>query len=1344
MLQLHTLGELRLNGPAGELLPGRRKELALLAFLARRSPRAVRRSELMALLWGERDEERARHSLRQALLVLRRTLGDGLASTPESTTLREGGLEMDLVAFEADVAAGRLREAVERWEGDFLAGAEDVGGEPYRLWVEAERERARRQLSRACEQLVLEAHKAGDRPGAVAWAERWAELAPFDEAAHLRLVEELGRDDLPEAARVRHLEFAARLRRELGLEPSEAFTRLGLRLQEAGPPPSAPGGGAGSAALFTPDPVGQEGPRAELCAAWRAVEGEAAVAVVVEGGEGMGKTLLCEDFLRTLEDGPEPALILQARPRGERNLPWSAARELLAPLLGAPGLGGAPDRALAELARLLPAVRDRWPRLPEPRGDERALHHAVAQVLEVVAQELPVALFLDDFPACDPETRGLLVALARHLPPGVLLLLCARNDAAEGPARALAELRHLRGIRRLKLTPLPAEGIEALLASMLELPAPERRGLAERLHAETGGNPFFAAEIVAAMVDEGGLAVDGRGVWRLRGPSDVGSLPLPASVREATGRRLARTSGAASRVAAAAAVLGGPVDAALLRQVAGIPSAAFDDAVEELVARHLLRHAPARAGEWELAHPLVRRVAYDALPAGEREALHRAAAAAHGVRAEGDTAARDALAYHRARAGVPPRRGILHTRPGLAAAVAAGCLLLLVGVQTVAPLVGGRDAGNTPILAVGVLHEHGGAAPTGAAAAAGDMLATNLARVPGLKVVSSARMYEILGQLGNGPEQQRASLADAARRAGADELLEGAVHRTPQGGLRLDLRRVELRTGSVRGAYTISGADLFELVDRATAELAGALGLPTEGLRLAEVATTSLVAYRFYEEGLRSHATGDYRSAARLFEAALSEDSLFAMAAHFLWTSREALHQMIPDTALERILRLAQRAPDRERLLMRVKWAVALDLPQRVAIAETLAVRYPTEPDGHLLLGGLRVNVGDFLGALPHLERVASMDSLGLRGTRPGCRACEALSYIIQAYSHADSLAAAERVARYWVRRQPRSASAWAGLAVTLVAQGRHAEALAARRAAAALHPVDHYDALFPAMVRIRAGDFAGADRLLGDLARDGTPEVRHEALWFLTISLRYQGRLREALAVIRRARDAAGGAAATGTLQQEGQVLFELGRFREAAQRFDSVARLTLPPQARTVDARRKSWNLTHRAGALAAAGDTGSLAALAYTIEAWGRQSLYGRDWRLHHHVRGLLLAARGEPAPAAAAFRRAIYSPTMGYTRTNYELARVLLDLGRPREAVAVLQPAFRGPLEASNLYVTHTELHALLGRAWEALGRPDSAAHHYRRVVHAWQSADPELRPRRDSIRARLAVLQREVQ
>jgi predicted Zn-dependent protease len=163
----------------------------------------------------------------------------------------------------------------------------------------------------------------------------------------------------------------------------------------------------------------------------------------------------------------------------------------------------------------------------------------------------------------------------------------------------------------------------------------------------------------------------------------------------------------------------------------------------------------------------------------------------------------------------------------------------------------------------------------------------------------------------------------------------------------------------------------------------------------------------------------------------------------------------------------------------------------------------------------------------------------------------------------------------------------------------------------------------------------------------------------------------------------------------------------------------------------------------ALAAAGDTVALRALADSVEVWGRGSLYGRDRKTHHYLRGMLHQAAGRHEDAAREFRAAIHSPTMGFTRVNYELARCLIRLGRPTEAIAALQPALRGDIEAGALYITHTELHETLAQAFDKAQMTDSAAVHYRAVVKAWGRADREFWPRRDTAQRWIVRHQRAV-
>jgi len=1273
MLHLRTLGDLRLGGADGEVLRGRRKELVLLAYLARRSPRPVRREELIGLLWDERDEIHARQSLRQALLQLRRALGDGVVVTRESVQLLDGVVELDVRVFEAEIREGRASAAVERWDGEFLLGAEDVGGETYRNWIETERGTLRRRLSAAFEQIPVVTMDIAGEQHAARLAERWTELFPHDE---------------PPPA-LRHV------REQLDTE-----ARRTAPVAAANP---------GSAALFTPDLVGRDAALRELAAAWGAVQNGGSATVVVEASEGMGKTLLCDAFLETLEPDDDTAsrFVLRARAREEdQAVPWKCARELLAALPHAPGLGGASGGALAECSRLVPAIAERFPQLPEPIGDDRALRSAVAEVLAVVAEEAPVVVFVDDLAYADAASLELILGLARHLTPSTFLLIAARPEW-RAPKGALAELGQRPGVRRLVLQPLVVEEIETLVRSMVALRADDARSLAARLHAETGGNPFYAAETVSAMVDEGHLAPDASGVWRLADTWSGKSLPLSLGVRDAVRRRFALASPDAQQLAAAAAEMSDPMTRDRLKTASGLTAECFEVALDELIVRHLLRPARSERGAadaFEFAHAVVRRVA----------------------------GARLAAAPSGRRRRETPRWWHTH----LGRAIAGMVVVASVGVLGATILRARQATGSAdepPVIAVGRIEHLGGADSLGVAGAIGDMLATNLARVPALRVVSTARMYEVMALLQNGKDGPPAAWTSAARGAGAGELLEGGIHHIGD-ALQLDLRRVDVRTGAVRAGYTVRGKDAFDLVDRATAQIADAFGGPTGPLPVAEVTTHSVVAYRFYEEGLRSYAVADYPSARRLFDAALAEDSTFAMAAHYAALTRLELYEPVLLARHEALLRLAKHATDRDRLLIRGFWRELASASEVLAAAETLAVRYPTEPDGHHLLAMARLSGGDALGALPHARRVIAMDSLGMRGTQPRCRACEAFTVMVRAYQFADSAAAAERVAREWLQLQPRSARAWHELAAVLEMEGRFAEALAARRTAVSISPGHPYDALYPAMVRIQMGDFAEADARLRELAADGTQTVQSDALWFLTISLRNQGRLREGLETITRLEHM--GQWGSAASQQRAQVLFELGLARDAAVLFDSIGRASFPQLVPGQIARHRSWNLVHQASALAAAGDTGSLSALADTLEWWGRRSSYGRDPRLHHHVRGLLLAARGQLEPAAGEFRSAIYSPTVGYSRTNLELATTLLRLHRPSDAVPVLQSALRGGIEGSSLYLTQTELHLALGRAWEAAGRPDSAVVQYRYVLAAWRNADPHFRARLDSVRARL--------
>jgi DNA-binding SARP family transcriptional activator/TolB-like protein len=654
-------------------------------------------------------------------------------------------------------------------------------------------------------------------------------------------------------------------------------------------------------------------------------------------------------------------------------------------------------------------------------------------------------------------------------------------------------------------------------------------------------------------------------------------------------------------------------------------------------------------------------------------------------------------ATRRAAPGLWQRRGWL----GLAAVVMIAAALLLAR--------GRQGTAGSPLLAVGTVSDFTRGDSGSPAPVVGDLLATSLARLPTVQVIATARLYEVQAQLLTGA-RSGATVYDAARAAGARQLIQGTLHTSPA-GVRLDLQRIDIGSGAVRGGYRVDGADLFAAVDQATIAIAHDLGATAPAEPVASVTTHSLVAYRFYEEGLRAFYQGDAAAADRLFRSALEEDSSFAMAAYWVWKTRgEGEH-----VSLVRAAQLADHATDRERLMIRFRLAQSDLDPAGLAIAETLAVRYPAELEAQMILGDTRAARGDYVGAISALRKVIGLDSLAFSGRPTLCRACDAYAGLSLAYVYADSLDAAVRVVHEWMARQPGAPPPWSLLSHLMEVGGREDAALAAFQVMDSLSRDPASPDPLLARLAIRRGDFDQADQRLHRMVAERSWA---DAEWFLAVSLRTQGRLAEAAAL-----------PITKASVLHGVLLLDAGRWGEAAAFFQRQSRPWDPTKPIIGhQAKNLAFNLTQVATSLAAAGDTGRLARLADSIAWAGNHCLPAREAHLARYVRGLLLAARGQLPQAAEEYRASILSWNEGYTRANYALAQTLLRLNRPREAIAALQPAFRGSLEAANLYVSRTELHELLAQSFDAAGERDSARVHWGAVARAWKSADPPFRQR----------------
>lgn len=273
----------------------------------------------------------------------------------------------------------------------------------------------------------------------------------------------------------------------------------------------------------------------------------------------------------------------------------------------------------ADLAPLVPEIRDAVPDLPEPPAvtPEQARFRqfdSIASVLGSVSTDRPLVILLDDLHWADTPSLLLLSFLARGMADTRILIIGTYRDTAlprSAPlSQALGGLTREPVVRRVVLEGLSEKDVARLIASASgATPSP---GWVTRVHRMTEGNPFFIEEIVRVLVTEGHLKHD---------PDDA-RIGLPQGVREAVGRRLSGLSDACHQVLTVASVVGRELSTPVLSLALGRPLDRLLDVLHEAVTAGVLAEVPGTTGRYTFAHDMIRETLYEDLPTPDRVRMH--------------------------------------------------------------------------------------------------------------------------------------------------------------------------------------------------------------------------------------------------------------------------------------------------------------------------------------------------------------------------------------------------------------------------------------------------------------------------------------------------------------------------------------------------------------------------------------------------------------------------------------------------------------------------------------------------------------------------------------------------
>ena len=364
-----------------------------------------------------------------------------------------------------------------------------------------------------------------------------------------------------------------------------------------------------------------------LCQYWiNTLRGVGGV-VCLTGEPGIGKTHLIE------------ALATQAVTQGAIAL-WGGATDMAGmppylPFLQALGdyIRKAPlDMLHAHTLRTAPVLSTLFPELALRQGDaghnytvppeqgKLRLYEAISALLQSIALTQPLLLILDDLHWAEPATLDLLCHIAQtmtHNPMRMLVLGSYQpHQAQSNPAlqRALAELHRLRIFNTIDLGPLSRTTVAALAEATLGGPgAPQ---LTHQLFTRSGGNPFFAAELLRAWQESGTLTqIDG--YWQLTDPA---AQALPASIANTIRQRLSYQSAQTLDLLQTAAIVGRSFETALLASVIHRPIEEIEEDLDAATRAWLIQEG--EPSSYAFRHDSMRECLYADVSTSRRRRLH--------------------------------------------------------------------------------------------------------------------------------------------------------------------------------------------------------------------------------------------------------------------------------------------------------------------------------------------------------------------------------------------------------------------------------------------------------------------------------------------------------------------------------------------------------------------------------------------------------------------------------------------------------------------------------------------------------------------------------------------------
>ncbi len=460
--------------------------------------KSATRTRLATLLWGGASDAAARKNLRNALYAIKQAFGFDPFESPKKQILNLNSS----VIFHIDTDDFLETGDLQLYQDVFLSGFSLKDSYEYDEWMNSVRSRMADHYLH-CLYLRFQRLQPDDITGREDIFHRYTSSDPLDERIYILMMQTyLENSQLLKGVRC-YEDLRALLSEELAISPSveaqAVFNELKKQLEQSS---GTSGIGDGDGRL-----IGRDRETAVLRRCWQDLVMRRAGTVFLSGEKGIGKTFLCDAFLDSLSE--ENVLILRADClEHEKQIPlrcWSSiltqARQFMQ------------SEKIEVPARYREVVHSFFPTLDSlgKSGADlselpasysyRAVRNALLQLLSVIAEKMPVILYVNDLTNMDELSADSFSTLIRNNRGNFLILITCPSHMEPGWEKYVSDLVRFRGVQKLILQPLGREEVERyLLRKFPEQTFPP--ALLDSLMKECRGNPFYL-NLIAGHLYEG-------------------------------------------------------------------------------------------------------------------------------------------------------------------------------------------------------------------------------------------------------------------------------------------------------------------------------------------------------------------------------------------------------------------------------------------------------------------------------------------------------------------------------------------------------------------------------------------------------------------------------------------------------------------------------------------------------------------------------------------------------------------------------------------------------------------------------------------------------------------------